>query len=64
MNRIDLIFLVPNQVRSGSEKMVELEAIDTTPLISWLPYVLSQTYTGLQRYMKTCLEVMTVASPL
>jgi hypothetical protein len=64
MNRIDLIFLVPNQVRSGSEKMVELEAIDTAPLISWLPYVLSQTYTGLQRYMKTCLEVMTVASPL
>jgi hypothetical protein len=32
------------------------------PLVSWLPDVLSRTYTRLQRYTKSCLEVMTMAS--
>jgi hypothetical protein len=59
----DLIFPVPNQVLLGSEKVAELEAIDTGSIMSWLPDVLSQTYTELQWYMKSCLEVMTMASP-
>jgi hypothetical protein len=37
--------------------------IDRGPLVSWLPDVLSQMYTGLQQYMKSCLEVMIMASP-
>jgi hypothetical protein len=44
--------------------VAKLDATDTGPLLSWHPDVLSQTYTGLQRYMKGCLEVMTLASPL
>jgi hypothetical protein len=59
----DLIFPVPNQERSGSKKVAELEATDTGPLVSWLPDVPSQSYIRLQRYTKGCLEVMTMASP-
>jgi hypothetical protein len=63
MPEFDLIFQVPNQTRSGSKKVADLDAIDMIPLMSWLPDVLSQMYTGLQWYMKSCLEVMTMASP-
>jgi hypothetical protein len=31
-----------------TEKVVDLVVIDITPLVSWLPDVLSKTYTGLQ----------------
>jgi hypothetical protein len=61
--KFDLLFLVPNKVQSGSEKLAGLDAIHMGPLMSYLSNVLSQTYNGLQRYTKTCLEVMTMASP-
>jgi hypothetical protein len=44
--------------------VADLDAIDMGPLVRWLPDVPSRTYTGLQRYTKSCLEVMTMASPL
>ena len=37
--------------------------MDTTPLLSLLPDVPSQTYTGLQQYTASFLEVIAVASP-
>jgi hypothetical protein len=43
--------------------VADFDAVDTGPLMSWLPGVPSQTYTGLEQYMKSCLEVMTMASP-
>jgi hypothetical protein len=45
------------------KKMAGLDAIDTSPLVSWLPDVPSQTYAGFQRYTKSCVVVMTMASP-
>jgi hypothetical protein len=40
-----------------------LDAIDTGPLVSRRPDVLSQMYIGSQRYMKSCLVVIIMASP-
>jgi hypothetical protein len=53
-----------HQLWLGSEEVAAVDAIDTGPLMSWLPDVPSQTYTGLQRYMKSCREVMTMDTPL
>jgi hypothetical protein len=50
-------------VRLGYEKVAGLDVIDTGALVSWLLDVLSQTYTRLQCYRKSCLDVMTIASP-
>jgi hypothetical protein len=43
--------------------VTDLDTIDMTPLVSWLRDVPSQTYTGLQWYMTSYLEVLTVVSP-
>ena len=52
-------------MRSGSEKVPDWDAIDMVPLVSWLPDVPSQTYTGvgLQPGTISCLIVLTVSLP-